>query len=221
MNMKVIKTILMLALVVMGSKPSFAFDDGDFQYWNTESASVKINDHWKFNIEEEFRWGDDIRDFYYQHTDVGLNYSGLADWLDVGFNYRAVFEEKSDDWTWENRPHINANLKMKFDDISVSNRSRLEFRIFREKEDKPRYRNKTTIKFPVKWTRYAWQPYIADEIFYNFDSARMTRNRVYAGFGGEITDNVKGEFYYMLQSNRSSGVWTDTNVLGSKLKISF
>ena len=92
MNMKIVKTLLALALVIMGSKTSLAFDDGDFQYWNTESASVKINDHWKFNIEEEFRFGDDASDFYYQHSDIGFSYSGLADWLDVGLNYRAVLE---------------------------------------------------------------------------------------------------------------------------------
>ena len=212
----------MAFIIIIGGKVSFAFDDGDFQYWNTEAASVKINDEWKLNIEEEFRFGDNVSDFYYQHSDVGFSYSGLADWLDVGIHYRAVLEEKSDDWTWENRPHINATLKTKIHELKVSNRSRLEFRIFREKEDKARYRNKTTIKFPVKWTKYQWQPYVADEIFYDFENVRVTRNRLYAGVGGKLTKEISGGFYYVLQSNRSSsGGWTDTNVLGTKLKLSF
>jgi len=78
-GMKIRWLLLALVLVMTGGRISFAFDDGDFQYWNTESASVKINDHWKFNIEEEFRFGDDASDFYYHHLDIGLNYSGLAD----------------------------------------------------------------------------------------------------------------------------------------------
>lgn len=221
MSVKLIRTLLALAVVIMGTKTTLAFDDGDFQYWNTESASVKINDYWKFNIEEEFRFGDNARDFYYQHSDIGLSYSGLAEWLDVSANYRAVLEEKSGDWAWENRPHLNAALKIEWNNMKLSNRSRLEFRIFQEKEDKLRYRNKTTIKFPVKWTRFKLQPYLADEIFIDFESAEMTRNRVYAGFGGKYSENISGSLYYILQSSKSSGTWKDTNVLGTKIKVSF
>jgi len=36
-----------------------------------------------------------------------------------------------------------------------------------------------------------------------------------------LTENIKGEIYYMLQSAKSSGKWVDTNVLGTKIKIAF
>ncbi|KAF0119200.1 MAG: hypothetical protein FD151_2052, partial [bacterium] len=35
----------------------FAYDDGDWQYWNTESIEGNISDRWKIKLEEEFRFG--------------------------------------------------------------------------------------------------------------------------------------------------------------------
>ena len=32
---------------------------------------------------------------------------------------------------------------------------------------------------------------------------------------------IKGDVYYRLQSTEKSGVWTDYNILGLKLKVSF
>jgi len=221
MKSRIFKLLFILSMIFMGGSVSYAFEDGDVQYWNRESASIKINDDWKFNLEEEFRFGDDISDFFYQHSDVGFSYSGFADWLDVSINYRAVLEEKSNDWTFENRPHLNATLKTKVLDAKVSNRSRLEFRIKQASEDKLRYRNKTTIKFPVKFTKFELQPYIADEIFIDFQSVEATRNRFYVGFGGKLFKLTTGGFYYMIQSGKSSGLWKDTHVLGTKLKVSF
>jgi len=219
--MRLLRILLSLALIIITSKDSFAFDDGDFQYWNTESASWKVANDWKASIEEEFKFGDGAGDFYYQHTDIGFTYSGFSDWLDIGLNYRGALEEKSGDWKYENRPHLNATLKTNLSNFKLSNRSRLEFRIRQSSEDKPRYRNKSTIKLPIKFSKWELQPYIADEIFIDFDSAELSRNRVYAGFGGTIAKNLKVEIYYLFQSSKSSGVWKDINVLGTKLKFSF
>ena len=85
-------------------------------------------------LEEEFRFGDDGGNFYYQHSDLGLIYSGISDWVDVGINYRHVFLEKDSDWKQENRPHLNATVKCKLLDFSLSNRGRLEYR---NREDAP------------------------------------------------------------------------------------
>ena len=197
----------------------FGFDDSDFQYWNTEKAMWKINNKWKAALEEEFRYGDNAMDFYYQHSDLGLNYSGLADWLDIGLNYRGIFEEANNDWSYENRPHINATFKTTWNEVSFSNRARMEFRIRKGSEDKLRYRNKAAIKFPFKWSRFNVQPYTSCEMFLDFDSSEFTRNRVYVGLIGKVTDIFKFDIFYLLQTSKSSGGWKETNVFGTQLKF--
>jgi len=58
-------------------------------------------------------------------------------------------------------------------------------------------------------------------VFINSGSVEFARNRFSAGFGGKLTKNISGGIYYMLQSSKSSGAWKDTNVLGTKIKLSF
>ena len=177
---------------------------------------------WKIQLEEEFRYGNDAGDFYYQHSDLGLSYSGFAKWVDVGVNYRGIFEEKKNDWQYENRPHLNLTVKTDWKGFNLSNRGRMEFRIRQRVEDKPRYRNKATIKMPVKWSKIKIQPYVGDEFFLDFESTEMTRNRVYLGFEGRPSEDLKIELYYMLESTKSShNDWNEINVVGTSLKLSF
>lgn len=199
----------------------YAFDDGDFQYWNTEAISWKISDDWKLSLEEEFRYANAAKDVYYQHSDLGFTYSGLAKWLDLGANYRQVYEENKNRWLAENRPHLNATLKWKIDEWSFSNRSRFEYRNREDREDFWRYRNKFTLKTPFKVTGFSIQPYIADEVFYDFDVETVNKNRLFGGFELSLTKNLKADIYYFWESSEKNDDWNDTNTLGTKLTLQF
>ena len=212
--------ILLSASVFLIQARSYSFQDNDFQYWNTEGVSWKIADDWKMELEEEFRFGNDVGDFYYQHTDIGITYSGLAEWLDIGINERLIFEEKSNGWQYTNTPHANAALKFDLYDLNLSTRSRFEFRDKENADAQWRYRNKFTLKLP-KFTEFEVQPYIADEIFYNFEIDELNRNRLYGGVSAKLFGNLKGEIYYLWQSSESDDDWTDYHILGTKLKVSF
>ena len=213
--------IILIILVLIFPCYSLAFDDGDFQYWNTESISWKINQDWKLALEEEFRFGDDARDFYYQHSDLGLSYSGFTNWLTVGLNYRHIFEEKSGDWKEENRPHLNAEIKWKLSDFSLSNRGRLEYRNREDADNLWQYRNKFTIKLPLKLTKLEVKPYLADEIFYDFDQDTLNRNRLYAGLKFTVFKDLNTDIFYLWQSSETNDDWNDTHALGTKLNFSF
>jgi len=218
--MKRITFLIAVLLAVSFSTDSYAFDDGDFQYWNTESASWKFEEGWKIKIEEEFRFADDVSDFYYQHSDIGFSY--LAEnWLELGANYRHIFEEISGDWKKEYRPHLNATLKADIDGADLSNRSRLEYRNKEDSDESFRYRNKTTLKVPSKMTKYEIQPYLADEIFVDFDAGELNTNRFYVGAAFNIYKKLKGDIYYLWQTKKSSGSWIDYYIVGTKLNLSF
>ncbi|MHC4694513.1 MAG: porin family protein, partial [Planctomycetota bacterium] len=116
-NLSKITIYFSVTLICIGflSSPCFAFDDGDFQLWTTANASVGINEDWKCTFEQEFKFGDYAGELFYSHSDLGFVYQSLADWIDLGFNYRQVFARKgsADDWKQENRPHLNFTLKGK------------------------------------------------------------------------------------------------------------
>ena len=144
------------------SRRCLAVDDGDFQFWSTASASFDINNDFGAKFEEEFRFGGDAGRLYYNHSDLGLVYRSLADWIDVGVNYRQVFARADrGEWRQENRPHVNVTLKGRLFDLDVSSRSRLEYRDREKRDDVWRYRNKFTVKLPFELTPLKLKPYLA------------------------------------------------------------
>ncbi len=202
--------------------PCFGFDDGDFQFWSTAGASVNLSKNWAATFEEEIKFGDNAGHFYYHHTDLGFVYKGMADWVSVGFNYRQISEEDAKGiWREEHRPHLNATLTSKLFGLDVSDRSRLEYRDREIQKDIWRYRNKVTVRLPVELTQFKLQPYLADEVFLNLAGERFDKNRFWSGFFVDLTKNIKGEIYYMLDSTKSGANWKETNVLGISLKVAF
>lgn len=199
-----------------------AYDDGDFQVWNTEVEELKINKSSKITLEQELRFGNDASELYYQHYDGGYA-CDFNKHFTLGINYRQVYDRKTsrDRFKIENRPHINATAKYELFGFNLEDRNRLEYRHFDYQEDSWRYRNKFSAKLPWKFTSFAIRPYLADEMFLNLNGIDFNRNRFYCGFEFNITKNVKGELFYMLQSTKSNGEWTQANVSGTKIKIAF
>jgi len=216
------KTIIIaMGMVLALALKLYAFDNGDFQIWNTEVEELQLNKDLKLAFEQEFRWGNNASEFYYQHYDIGLFYN-LNKYWSVGGGYRHILNKNKGKFLVENEPYLVASFASQFAGFKYDDRSRLEYNHYDYKDDTWRYRNKLTIKAPWKFTKLAIQPFISDEIFILIDDGqRLNENRAYAGLALNITRNLKGEIYYMLRSTKSSNKWTEANVLGTKLKMSF
>ena len=200
--------------------PVFAYDDGDLQVWNTGIVEGKLNDRLKVKVEEELRFGDDVSELYYTHTDGGFTYN-VTGGLDLGMNYRQVYEKKNGEWKEENRPHANGTVKWHWYGIGFSDRNRIELRIPEGKDDEWRYRNKLTAAFPVKWARLDMEPYAADEIFVDLHGNKFNRNRLYAGFKIKLLEHLKSDVFYLWQASEKKNKWTSYNVIGIKVKAVF
>ena len=213
--------LIMVGFVLMLMLKAYAYDDGDFQVWNTEAQEFKVNNDSKIAFEEEFRWGDDADEFYYHHYDAGFFYS-IKKYLNIGCGYRHVYELKRGKFKPEKEPYLTAALSWDLEGFKIEDRSRMEYRYFDYQADSWRYRNRFTVKLPWKFIRMEIQPYVSDEVFVGFGGAnQLNQNRLYSGIGINICKNVKGELYYMLQESKSAGKWVDANILGTKIKIAF
>lgn len=211
---------LLLSLIYVSC--AFAFESGDWQLWNTESVEAKLSKRWKVKVEEELRFGDNLSEIYYMHTDGGLTLK-VTDGLDLGINYRQIYEKKeSSKWEDENRPHANAIFSWLWKNFKFTDGNRLEYRIRDGKSDAWRYRNKLTVKAPWKWTSLEAQPYLADEIFVDFYGEKLNRNRLYAGIESKLFEHLKADIFYLWQtSKKKPDKWTDYNILGIKIKAVF
>ncbi|MHC4396513.1 MAG: DUF2490 domain-containing protein [Planctomycetota bacterium] len=214
--------IVAAVFVLLTSGICFASDDNDFQYWSAAGFSFDLDKDWKAVVTQELRIGESAGNLYYEHTEIGLVYSGLADWLDVGFDYRQISETDSAGvWRDEHRPQLNVTLKGKLCGLDLADRSRLEYRDRENKTDLWRYRNKLTLKLPMELTPLKLKPYIADEIFIDLNEVGYNKNRIYAGFSFDLTENLKGAIFYLWQTTRTGGVCNDINVLGTSFRFTF
>jgi len=202
------------------STPEFAHDDGDWQFWNIESIEGKLNKGWKVKLEEEFHFGDSMEELYYHHTDLGLTYK-LIYWFSLGIAFRQIYEKNSGEWKEENRPHISGTFKWKIHEFKLKNKSRLEYRIREGKEKTMRYRDKLTVIPPLKWTKLGIQPFIADEIFVDFDKGELNRNRFYIGITNKLSENLMLNIFYLWQTSKKQREWLNCNVVGIKLGFGF
>jgi hypothetical protein len=213
--------LVMMGVLLLFTAKVCAYDDGDFQVWNTDVEEFKINKDSKLALEEEFRWGDNAHEFTYHHYDVGF-FTNLEKWLNIGGGYRHVYELKKGKFRLENEPYLAATLLWDLKGFKIEDRHRMEYRYFDYQDDSWRYRNKVTVKLPWKFTRIGIQPYLSDEIFVGFNgSSTLNQNRFSSGLAMNLTKNLKAEIYYLLQCSKSPDNWKDTNVLGTKLKWAF
>jgi len=191
----------------------FASRNGDLEYWQTHVFSADINKDFTFTVSQELRFGRDNGNPYLHNVDLGIVYKSLAEWLDLGLNFKKEYEkDSSGKFRHENRPNLNITVKGKLFDLPFSNRSRLAWRDFETKEEVWRYRNKSTIKLPFKLTKLNLQPYVAEEWFVNLGENNINQN---------LAKNINGNIFYMWKTSKTSGGWINTNVIGTQFKFLF
>jgi len=215
-------SLIIIGIIISLLSRAYAYDDGNFQIWNTDVEEFALKKDLKLVFEQEFRWGDNASDFFYQHYDAGLIYAINKSWS-IGGGYRQIYyRTASAPWLSEADPyvfftHLGELLGFKFDD-----RSRFEYQYFSSKEDTGRYRNKLTIKPLWKLTKFEIQPFVSNEAFIMMGNGQgFNQNRLSSGFSFNPIKNLKAELYYMLLSSKTGSSWKDYNVLGTKFKVSF
>jgi len=216
-------SFILIGFILMLTSRIFAYDDGDFQIWNTDVEEIRLKKDLKLVLEQEFRWGNNTSEFYYQHYDAGLAYALNKSWT-VGGGYRQIYARTAVNKPWrpEGDPYFFFTYFGDLAGFKFDDRNRFEYQYFSYQADTGRYRNKLTIKAPWKFTKLGIQPFASDEIFIMIGNSQgLNQNRLSAGLGFNLTKNIKAELYYMLVSSKSNSIWKDSNVFGTKLKVAF
>lgn len=215
------RTLLIMSLVVPIAFNAYAYENGDFQIWNTDYQDITVKKDVRLAMEQEFRFGENATELYYQHYDWGVTF-GFDKMLDLNFSYRLVLDKYKHKWREEDQPNFNATLKFDLWKFKFDDRNRLEYRHYRFRDDSVRYRNKFGVKLPLDFMKMKVSPYASDEIFITSDSAGFNENRFSSGIEFGLTKYVKADIYYMFKSNKiKDHKWNSANVLGTKIRISF
>jgi hypothetical protein len=215
-----------MSIAALSSDICFAADD--FQWWNSANIVADLSEKWTFTFEEQLRMGNDAGTLIRHHSDFGAVYHGLADWLDLGINYRSI-ETKTFDGDWNHRDRIHANFTFlgKIFGRGISNRLRFEYDTGQRIKDFGTFRNKITINPPFEFhphreifKSYTIKPYWAYELFYSTLNDKIARHRYTAGLSYKLSENWSSKIYYMYEENTSSKA-RDLNILGLQIKFIF
>ena len=213
---------LAAALILCAGAPARAADEGDFEYWAKVILEIPVTEHWEFSFDGRLTFGDDARRLTDHQEDYVFTYSGLADWFAVGLGYKKAFGRDGDTWRTEDRPYLNLIVKSKLGDLRVGSRSRFEYRDVEDEDPVWRYRNKVTLRPAVTFTRLKLQPYVADEIFVNFDEEDFNQHRLYGGFFVSLHERIDLDLFYVWKlDEQEDDSWHDTNVIGSYITFQF
>jgi hypothetical protein len=187
------------------------------------NATTELSKDWKVTFSESLRFGDNATRFYYNYSEIGLNYSGLAEWLNVGTNYRKSYIKNDEsEWYQEDSPHFNLTVKGTYRDLGLSNRVRLAYRDRGDGDDDVwQIRDLITVRFPVELTELKMQPYVSEEVFIHLDDEGFYMNRIYAGFSFKIFTNTTCRFYYLYEHCKSDCDWDGSNIIGTTFDFTF
>ena len=202
----------------------------EFQFWLGGATALDLAEQWKATFGAQARY-DDRGSLVRHHSDLGVVYKGLADWLDVGVNYRAIFTRLSDDeWRNARRGYLNVTARSRLMGIAFSDRVRLEYSDFEGFGDFGTLRNRIMFNPPFELEpdrerlilrRYTLKPYGGYEIFYDTLDNTITRNRFQAGLSIVFTDGLVGDISYLRENSTSSIDRNDFNIVSASLKLLF
>jgi len=207
-------------LYLFMSLPAFAFENGDWQIWGDQKIEVGLTEKAKIWIEQEERFGYDVKAIYYIHTEAGLAYQ-LTNWLNLGANYRQIFLKVRGKWKDEYMPNVYGTVGWDLFGLKFNDRNRLEYRIRKYAKGVLRYRNRLTAIAPLKWTWFEIEPYVSNEFFIDSFRQKYDENRFISGFQFKLFKPLKADVAYMWRATESKGKWSSMNVMVLKIQASF
>jgi hypothetical protein len=204
-------------------------DSGDLEVWSTIGINWKMNDKWRLILSQALRFNDDASDFYYSHSDVGLVYAELLQDVDLGLNYRAIFDHEEDDDIVEHRPYLTVFGNPPLFNVDIHHRTMLEFRDLKDRDDAWRFRYRILFNEPfeahvpdfAKPLPKAGKFYFGDEVFIDFEGEQFNRNRVIVGYQFELFENTIADTHYYWQLDKDDSDWDTTHIIGLSIRYNF
>ena len=228
MKQSLIRFVVLVGVILI---PSVVQAEDEFQFWlDPADVALNLKEQVKTTVQAQFRFGDG-GELIRQHSDLGLMYTGLADWLHTSVNYRMIFRRlEQEDYLRQDRVYLNFTFRGHLMDFGLTNRVRLEYNDLERVGDYQTIRNKISINPPLEFKpsdqrvilpKYALKPFGSYEIFYNTFDHTFTRHRYQAGFAMALTDNIKGDISYIREESHSSIDPFNLNVLFMKIRFHF
>jgi opacity protein-like surface antigen len=176
-----------------------------------------LNDDWFVISRSNLASRNDHDEFFFGYTGASLGYQINDQWsLRAGYRHAWI---KLGDWLEEDRPFAEAYFSGRLGDYRVTNRARVEFRLFDYRENDVRLRNEITVEAPWSLTALELRPYLEEEAFYSTDAGQFEANWLGGGLAWRPAKGVKLKAGYRWNRFRVGDDWRDRDVLVLGLNV--
>lgn len=209
-------TLPFLAVLLCLSSKVYA--DDDTERWLTGTLSVKLNEKVKLQLIEQLRLKHDMGNFYTYVQYAGVGYK-LNDHFDTALWYKLVSSKADQKWSETHRFDIDGTLSFNLGDFKVSDRSRFERNT---NAGSWLYRNRLKVQKKIRLFNRDFTPFVSNEFFLDLEPEDgYHENRGSVGFSTKFFWDTKLSAYYMSRNKKKDGSWSNANILGTTLGLSF
>ena len=226
------KGISVALLALAAASPARA--GGDWQAWLDQAVSKKLSDQTAVRVAQSFRYSFEENRLATYYLEAGGT-SEARSWLALGLGYRQQYDKRDGHWVEENRPFADATLRRKIRAVTISDRSRIEYRDRDGQEDIWRFRNKLTLQYNAWEPGFGLKPYVAAEAFVDESADLQERNRTRFALGlrtdpdRHLLRNVEArwaqalamDYSVTVQRTKKDDEWTDEYIAGVQIGMNF
>ncbi len=215
-----LKILLSTIIILVSSPPSISANDK--QSWVEFKIKRNISKIVAFDIAPQIRFKNDATRAHWSQINISLS-KKINSHITIIPAYQHIRYEETNIWKTEYRPNFSIALKQKTKSLDLGNKNRIDYRI-KENIKTWRYRNKFTLKFPLKKTGLT--PGIAGEAFYDFSAKKINKYRMYYGIAYRIFKGLETSFTYLSDTdykkniNTQKWTWQKTNIFFVTLNFS-
>ena len=188
----------------------------NWQFWSMETVKVPVTTRQTLQFSAGFRYFNEFSDCYYRHIDVGMHTIDVNS-LEIWVFLRMAQTRYYKGWNNEFRPYVYIAPRLKLLGLTFVNRFRLDNIFMENAEDKFKYRNLTSMIFPLGSNSVFKRADIYYELFFNLRHTKVDEQRLCLTVRGTITKYVGLETYYLHKWVKSGNMWADTHIAGITL----
>ncbi len=137
--------------------------------------------------------------------------------LNLNFNLKYAYTKSNNVWSLEKRPHIQISKVFSMPNTYIELRTRQEYRL--KSNNQETARNRMRIKVTSKNKIFNMNPFVSNELYYDFDEKELTNNRLEVGANFLFKNKTETSFYYKLVTDLDDSSWEHNHSL--TLAISF
>ncbi|MGC6455888.1 MAG: DUF2490 domain-containing protein [Coraliomargaritaceae bacterium] len=193
-----------------------------YDWGNSHNLLVKasLSEDWFLISRSNMASRNDFNDYFLGYTGLGLGYQHNEKWS-FRSGYRQAWFKIAEEWKPEYRPYIESYYASFYDGFRLTSRTRFEFRFYDHRDDYIRGRQEFTLTAPWKFTPLKLQPYLEEEVFYNFEKEWIEANWLGGGLSFRPWDGAKFKLGYRLNKYRIGKDFRTRNVIVTGLNLFF